>query len=215
MAEACPLCKHPASVEFFTDKRRHYRRCPQCDLVFVAEQFILSAEAEKAEYDKHQNHPGDQGYRRFLNRCLGPVLSRQAEGAVGLDFGCGPGPTLSAMAKNAGFDVNNYDPFYFPDQSVFNQSYDFITLTEVIEHIADPGPVIEHLLGLLKADAWLAVMTKRHRGREAFANWHYKNDPTHIRFYSDKTFEYLARAYGLKEELIGADVVLLQKLKAA
>ena len=45
-----------------------------------------------------------------------------------------------------------------------------------------------------------------------FANWHYKNDPTHVSFFSSKTFAYLAGRDGFLLEIIGPDVILLQKI---
>jgi 16S rRNA G1207 methylase RsmC len=36
-----------------------------------------------------------------------------------LDFGCGPGPTLSILLAEQGQQVDLYDPFYHDDPSVF------------------------------------------------------------------------------------------------
>ena len=54
-------------------------------------------------------------------------------------------------------------------------------------------------------------MTKRVTGKEAFATWHYKLDPTHISFFSEKTFEWLGDKWGVEPEFIGDDVVLFTK----
>ena len=54
-------------------------------------------------------------------------------------------------------------------------------------------------------------MTKRVTSAAAFENWHYKNDPTHICFFSEATWRWWAGTMHAKLELIGADVALLQK----
>jgi hypothetical protein len=54
-------------------------------------------------------------------------------------------------------------------------------------------------------------MTKRVTSLEAFANWHYKNDPTHISFFCEFTFAFLAKNWETEAEFIGNDVVLFQK----
>ncbi|MGL5728245.1 MAG: methyltransferase domain-containing protein, partial [Plesiomonas sp.] len=85
------------------------------------------------------------------------------------------------------------------------------TLTEVIEHVSDAHALLGQLDQLLKAEGILAVMTKRVQNPTAFATWHYKNDPTHINFYSEATFAWLAQHYGWRLELIDKDVVFLHK----
>lgn len=54
-------------------------------------------------------------------------------------------------------------------------------------------------------------MTKLARDVDAFAHWHYKNDPTHVSFFSRETFSFLAERDGLEVEFVGNDVILLRK----
>ena len=55
-------------------------------------------------------------------------------------------------------------------------------------------------------------MTKLVIDQNTFAQWHYKNDPTHVRFYSKETFEFLAKYLKASVDFIGEDVIILQKL---
>lgn len=195
---------------YFEDKTRQYRNCSNCDLIFVEQKFWLSKEGEKKEYDLHQNSPNDLGYRKFLSRLYSPLKSRLNSGAIGLDFGCGPGPTLSIMFEETGFDVSLYDKFYNQNLEVFNKSYDFITATEVLEHLQNPHLEIKRLTSCLKPDGHLGVMTKLSKGLEAFEKWHYKNDQTHICFYSKKSFDWISNEWNLKIDYIKDDVILLK-----
>ncbi|MBR9728728.1 class I SAM-dependent methyltransferase [Shewanella intestini] len=206
----CPLCLHENLDEFHQDKHRQYWQCPICDLVSVPASFHLSADAEKAVYDLHDNAFADEGYQRFLSRTLTPLLQRVPQDAVGLDFGCGEGAVLSHMAAKQGVKVHNYDLYYHPFAERLTGQYDFICLTEVIEHIYDAHGLIEQLTHMLKPGGILAVMTKRVLGHAEFIHWHYKNDPTHINFYSQTTFEWIAKQHdGWQCEVIDKDVVFI------
>ena len=207
----CPLCSAPDTIDYWQDRRRSYRQCTRCELVLVPPQFHLTPVQERAEYDLHQNDPDDEGYRQFLSRLALPLLERLSAGSHGLDFGCGPGPALARMLEESGHRVALYDVFYAPDDSVLAGCYDFITATEVVEHLAAPGAELERLWLLLKPGGWLGVMTKLVRDRDAFAGWHYKKDPTHISFFSRPSWRWWAEQAGAELTVLGEDVVLLQK----
>ena len=205
----CPLCRETASESFFEDKNRAYLRCMNCMLVFVPPRFWLSAEEERATYDLHQNDAHDPGYRRFLSRLSRPLLERLGSDQKGLDFGCGPGPTLSVLLEEHGHRVDLYDPFYYNNASVFSRTYDFICATEVVEHLHDPEKEFIAMFSMLKTGGWLGIMTKQVLDARSFRNWHYIRDMTHICFYSRSTFEYLARRFGAGLNVVGDDVILL------
>ena len=210
--QPCPLCDSFEVDLLHEDKRRSYLRCNSCQLIFVPDEQLLNQDEEKAQYDLHNNDPGDEGYRRFLGRALDPILERIKTPAKGLDVGSGPGPTLNLMANEAGYKMAIYDPYYAPDEGVFDERYDFITLTEVIEHVASPKPLLHKILSCLRTEGILLIMTKRWRAVQQFASWHYKNDPTHIRFYHEQTFVFIENNYSLELEVIGPDVIIFKKL---
>ena len=207
----CPLCHFDRCPEFCRDRRRRYLRCERCALVFVPPRYYLSAEQEKAEYDLHRNEVEDPGYRRFLGRLVSPLAERLGPGARGLDFGCGPGPALAAMFRERGHPMALYDVFYQPDTAVLDQHYAFICATEVVEHLHRPGEVLALLWGMLDPGGYLGVMTKLVRDQEAFAGWHYKNDPTHVCFFSERTWQWCAAEQGAALERIGTDVMILAR----
>ncbi len=211
----CPLCTQVGAELYFEDKFRSYYQCSNCQLVFVPPEFFLPNEQEKAEYDLHQNSPDDPGYRQFLSRLFEPVKKRLAPNSRGLDFGSGPGPTLSLLFEQAGHRMTIFDPFYANDPSAFQSNYHFITATEVFEHLHVPKREIFRLWNCLHIDGILGITTKLVIDCDAFSNWHYKNDPTHVCFYSRPTFEWLAHQLSADLEFIGNDVILLVKKKRA
>lgn len=208
----CPLCGHRDGNGFHRDRRREYLRCPVCALVYVPADSHLDTAAEKSVYDLHENDPADAGYRRFLSRLSEPLLQRLGErSARGLDFGCGPGPALAQIMREAGHTVALYDPYYFPDTAVLAGDYDFIMATEVVEHLAAPGLELERLWRLLRPGGVLGLMTKLVIDQQAFRSWHYISDPTHICFFSEETLQWWAARVDAELELVAADAVLLRK----
>ncbi len=212
----CPLCSGDCVAHFYQQvfskkPARDFYRCERCQLVFLDPAQRLSADKEKAEYDLHENSLEDAGYREFLSRVQRPLIERIKPAARGLDFGCGPGPALSIMLAGQGYAMSIYDSFYYDDKAVLDRRYDFVTATEVVEHLFDPGKVLPQLWSLLERGGVLALMTKLVIDKQAFANWHYKNDPTHVCFFSQPTFEWLAGNWNAQLEFIGDDVIILTK----
>jgi len=207
----CPVCETSALEPFQVIGDTRYQRCGTCEATVMEESCWLEAHEEKAIYDLHDNNPDDAGYRRFLSKLTGPLLGRLQPRSFGLDFGCGPGPALAAMLREAGMDMAVYDPFFCPEESVLERQYDFITCTEVVEHLHHPAETFRQLDSLLVPGGWLGVMTCFQTDDERFANWHYRRDPTHIVFYRRATMKWLARAHGWVLDIPAKDVALFQK----
>lgn len=208
----CPLCKIKESrALFYQDMQREYHRCRVCCLISVPPSQLPSKEFEKREYDKHQNSPDDLGYRQFLSRLFTAVQRKINPHSQGLDFGSGPGPTLSVMFEEAGHKMSLFDPFYAADKGVLTKQYEFITASEVVEHLHDPARDLSLLWSLLKPGGCLGLMTKLALDKEAFSKWHYKNDLTHVCFFSKKTMEWLAEKWKAELLFTGNDVILFQK----
>ena len=115
------------------------------------------------------------------------------------------------MLEEAGCELSLYDSFYYPQRDVLRGSYDFITATEVVEHLHLPGRDLALLWSLLRPGGWLALMTKLVLDAEAFAGWHYKNDPTHVCFFSRSSWVWWAAQRDCVPEFLGSDVILLQR----
>lgn len=211
MSHTCPLCEASDATLYDRDALRTFWQCQRCFLVFVPGVYFLSAAEEKAHYDLHENDPGDVRYRQFLSRIADPVKQRVPPGSSGLDFGSGPGPTLSVMLNEMGLKTVNYDPIYCKNEAVWEKTYDFITASEVAEHLHRPRFEINRLWFALRPGGILAIMTKRVRGQQMFKAWHYKRDPTHVIFFHEKTFRWLSRHLDCQLHIAGDDVVLLRK----
>lgn len=219
----CLLCGSATEL-FYTKKEKErgqlkYLRCvgessdaQSCGLIFLRPEQRLKAEEEKGRYDLHNNDPEDEGYLDFLRRATSALVPRLKEGAHGLDFGCGPGPAMQNILEPEGYVVENYDPFYYPNNELLEKQYDFVTSTEVFEHLYDPLTTVKQLSGMLKPGATLVAMTEMVNepvDANEFAAWWYHTDPTHVCFYSQQTFRWIADQFGWQVEFPRKNVVLL------
>lgn len=207
----CPVCENEDSHPFQTVGPRAYWRCPVCVCTFLQPDQRPGPEAEQAEYRLHQNAPEQPGYRRFLQQLATPLLQRLNGPSEGLDFGCGPGPVLAALLREAGHCVALYDPIFQPDEAVLLRTYPFITCSEVVEHFHRPAAEFRRLNALLAPGGWLALMTGFQTDDALFADWHYRRDPTHVVFYREETLRWLARHHGWHCEIPCTHVALMRK----
>lgn len=207
----CTVCEQGVLGLFRVIENRRYLRCPCCEATIMAQAGWLAEEEERATYDLHNNDSADAGYRAFLEKLVTPLLARIQRGFSGLDFGCGPGPALSEMLIEAGMEVALYDPFYYPEASVLAKQYDFITCTEVVEHLHYPAKVFRQLDRLLKPGGLLGVMTCFQTRDDRFDNWHYRRDPTHVVFYREVTLGLVAKQFGWVMSVPCKDVAIFYK----
>ncbi len=109
----CPLCNNKGTFKAVGDPdERAYRECGKCRLIFTETRFLPSKENEKERYLTHNNGIQHEGYVNFLNHAIEPALPLLKKDMHGLDFGCGPAPTLSLLIEQKGFTCDNYDPFF-------------------------------------------------------------------------------------------------------
>jgi len=206
---ACPLCGSAADAFHRSD--RIFLRCPTCALTFVPPSQHLPPDAEAARYATHRNSPDDFGYRAFLDRLLTPLTARLPSGARGLDYGSGPGPTASVMMRERGFRMRDYDPVFSPDETALREVYDFVTCTEVVEHLRRPAEVFARFDSLLGRGAALGVLTGVLEDDAAFPSWWYHRDPTHIAFYRPETLAWISARFGWTLERLSLDASLFRK----
>jgi SAM-dependent methyltransferase len=174
-------------------------------------QDLPSASLEKAHYLKHNNSINNEGYVQFLNKAILPALPFLHMGMQGLDYGCGPGPVLSELLRNRGYEMDNYDPYFFPDLDDAKR-YDFIFATECFEHFFSPAVEMRRLSHILKKDGYLVVMTQHWQNLSDLKTWYYAKDLTHVVFYHRQTFNWIANNF--KFEIIFTDnirAVILKK----
>lgn len=214
--DSCILCNSSEIKHFYSDTSKHhssdYYQCQNCRLIFAPPKDRPTLEEEFARYETHENNPADEGYRNFLGQLFQPLNKLLEPGSKGLDFGSGPGPTLNIMFEEAGHEMRIYDSLYHDEASVFDETYDFITATEVLEHLFYPRKELKRLWNNLRPGGYFGIMTKVAKDdREFFADWHYPLDPTHVTFFTEDTFRWLANYWNASVKFSDDRVIIFQK----
>ncbi len=207
----CIVCDRTAAYIFMAIDTKRYWRCGVCQATFLDPAHRISTEKEYANYCRHRNAPDDPGYQHFLSKLAMPLLQLLPPKAKGLDYGCGPGPALAHMLRQAGHQVSLFDIYFFPDRQPLDDIFDFITCSETIEHFHHPLAEFRCFDRILRPGGWLALMTCFQTDDWRFASWHYRRDPTHVVFYRQATLLHLARQFGWSCRIPVKNVALMQK----
>lgn len=225
----CPVCEEPASASF-RDKRRSFYYCSSCSFIWAHPKSYLDEQQERLRYNLHTNTREDAGYVAFLESILNRALERwnamyRFPGAFCsgktepqpriLDWGSGPQAILSELVRERGYTVYSYDPLYAPQLPPGQRSFDILFCIEVAEHFKDPVGEFLQLSSYLKPGGLLVVHThtvprKIFAEGEGplqgfFSRWWYKEDPTHVSFYSENTLQILASLSGFRYEAADRD----------
>lgn len=204
-AMICRLCGAPARpLVSVTGSSRFgelscYERCPGCGYIQLLEDYLPSPLNERSRYLLHRNDPEDSGYRNWLSAFADSALAPYAKaGCEVLDFGSGPNSALRGILEERAYGYTPYDPFFEPCEAWRKRSWPAIVVHEVAEHLRFPGAVLSELAGLLEPHGILALRTRfPPDSPDAFLAWHYRQDSTHIGFFSKDCLKGRGRALGL------------------
>ncbi|MEA2029257.1 MAG: class I SAM-dependent methyltransferase [Campylobacterota bacterium] len=210
----CLICD--TLCDSFEDAKRGvlYFECSSCHFIMKSKEHFSSFDTQKERYDLHNNSEENEGYQEYFQRFIDFALSDIPKPRSVLDFGCGASSLLAQMISKEGIACDFYDPIYHPNESYKNKTYDLITSVEVFEHLHDPKATLEMLIQSLNPKGYIALQSAFHpHDRERFLSWYYRLDPTHIVFFSPKSFEALAKSLNLSIVASNAkNMVLLQRL---
>jgi SAM-dependent methyltransferase len=190
----------------------YYFICHECGAYLKDKKHYLDIHQEKERYQEHENDVEDIRYQKFTSPITDAILEQYTPKNLGLDYGCGTGPVIAKILTDNGFKVKLYDPYFYPDEEYLQHQYDYIYSCEVFEHFYHPKQEIEKLVGLLKSGGRLYIMTHLYQSDIDFKNWYYRNDPTHVFIYTEKTIHFIAKKYQLTIEKITDRLVIFKKI---
>jgi pseudouridine kinase len=173
---------------------------------------LLDEEAERKRYSLHENSLENAGYRAYLEAFLGSVLTFPSIVEAGFDYswkvfdyGSGPEPALVTLMREKGLDARGWDPFFAKDTECFPGGADLVTCLEVAEHFKAPESDFARLSASVRIGGFAAIGTRLVDtlwspgvgDQSPFRSWWYRQDPTHVSFYSKKALALLAAESGL------------------
>ena len=209
----CKICDNETDIFDDPQLKKSYFVCSKCLCIGLNPSHYLSLEKEQGQYSHHQNSLENQGYVQMFEDFLDYFWNDLPFNQNSLDFGSGPTPVLAELLSRRNVNVDCYDKFYQPLKCFENKEYDFMTSTEVFEHLDDPISTLTLLAQHLRPKGLLAIMTLFHHNDQThFLSWWYRRDPTHIVFYTPKTLEVLAEKCGFTViKTDGKRIAVLQK----
>lgn len=194
-------------------KQLIYFQCDECDLTFLSPHQRLSADAEKKRYDLHENIVDDQGYQDFVTPLKTEITTRLKPTDHGLDYGSGKSSAISYLLKKQGYAIDSFDPFFKNEAGLLiPENYDYIVVCEVAEHFHQPRLEFKKLKSYLKPQGYLFLLTSLRTAQIDFASWSYRRDPTHVCFFSEKTFQWMEIQLGFQiVKIKQPNLIVLQK----
>lgn len=205
----CTLCQTFLTIKADDD----YYICTNCNGYLKNQHLYFNSENEKKHYEQHNNDVNDVGYQHFTAPITNTVLDQCTPDMLGLDYGCGKGPVITAQLTAKGYQVHLYDPYFYPDTSYLNNRYDYIFSCEVFEHFYNPFSEISKLHSILNSGGLLIIKTHLYNNQTDFKNWYYRKDLTHVFIYTFKTMEYIAQHFGFDVITLNKKLIVLKKNK--
>jgi len=212
----CKVCDDPTRPLSNPKTGALYHCCDECDYISLDAQHLPSPEAERARYLQHRNSLDNHGYVDMLRDFIARAVTPYRQGArTALDFGCGPGPALATLLTEMGIRTEVYDVHFAPERVFEGKTYDIVTATEVFEHLPNPVETLGLLRDRLAPGGVIAIMTLFHPCNDAqFLKWWYRNDITHVSFYTPRTLRKMARRVSLDIAMTdGKNVCVMRRPK--
>jgi 2-polyprenyl-3-methyl-5-hydroxy-6-metoxy-1,4-benzoquinol methylase len=211
---SCPVCGSSA-CGWFWPERAQIDRCTnaECGVGFLVEQpsdAELDALYEEYYYPEHGDAGVYENSTDSKSRQHITALDAALAGKRVLDYGCGVGNFL-AVATERGLTIEGVEFDDVGRQAATENgfrvaktidgcepdSFDFVYLNDVIEHLRDPVAELAAIRERMRPGAAIFVLTMNMRGliaRARGSRWGVVTNPTHLWFYDETSLAALLAA---------------------
>jgi SAM-dependent methyltransferase len=202
---------------------RVFFRCENCYYIFTTER-NLSSEETKAHFKNQWIQKPEGAYPACCTLLHGLLESTGKPCRRALDFGCGNGGLVRSL-RERGIETFGIDPIpvendlahcvYPRLEDLPEKRFDMITALEVFEHLDRPSDTLSRLISYLSEDGFIflttALTNRALTGIRCFPYWIYQKDPTHVGFFDQRTFEWMATRFSLEIHIFHHDFVVLDR----
>ncbi len=215
----CPICNYhvdpnneSAFVTFscnlraFADEKFRVWRCPDCQTIHCLDVVDLDYYYSKYPYGELALTPPLRLVYQNLYRRLAKHGFSQNHSL--LDYGCGKGLFIQYLRERGFKNCHGYDPYGppedFGDPSTLQWGqFDYILLSDVIEHVEDPYSLLAKLDGLLAPGGQILIGTPNAANIDLSQPdlSDYYNEvhvPYHLHIYTRQSIEALGNGQGWK-----------------
>lgn len=231
---ACNHCGTGKARPLFTTRGYHLVECTGCGLAYIANppsaDELTQIYSANADYHVDLQTPGSKLWQRMdgiADNHLSFVKSVNGGGRV-LDVGCSTGQFL-AKARGAGFEVAGVEfssssagfaADHFGLQvvqgsihanSLHADSFDMVSMFDVIEHVPDPASDMARAFDLLKPGGWFVLSTPNIDGlfprlsyklAHKLDYWPHPEPPHHLFQFSIRTLSAMLAKAGFEPGLV-------------
>jgi 2-polyprenyl-3-methyl-5-hydroxy-6-metoxy-1,4-benzoquinol methylase len=215
----CPLCGAVDEEKMYVKDGFNVVRCRQCALVYINPR--LSPEALERLYNRNEISPQhyyeehiSQDIKHFGKRL--EIIERFKKGGTLLDIGTNIG-TMLKVAKDKGWQVRgvefnhkavefgnehfgvNIEDRDFTKTKYDPESFDVVTMNDVIEHVIDPIATLKEIRTILKKDCILFMTTPNigaFMARISGRHWLHLKPNEHLTYFTPSTMAALLEKSG-------------------
>ena len=177
-------------------------RCPECRTIHSLE----PVDFEEIYADYPLNHMRELDI--YARRTLANLLKRLNKAGVSsadsiLDYGCGNGVFLDFLREKGFDDVEGYDPFVKQFKQKPAKKYDVVVLNDVLEHVEEPGELLDTAAGYVRPGGILYTGTADSDGvgsmKQLKKHIMRLHQPFHRKIINQKKLRELGKTRGFKE----------------
>lgn len=160
--ENVDLCEHASvrsNIRRFMNESFVMWRCPHCRSIHAKDEVDLNHYYANYPFHKLVSNPLLRHFHNKMIRRLKRAGLKRHHRVI--DYGCGSGLFVDHLKSKGYLHIVGFDTFSerFNDQTVLQDSYDFVFSQDVIEHVADPRKLLRTFHRLAKPGGVIAIGT--------------------------------------------------------
>lgn len=177
-------------------------RCPNCQTIHSLDPVDFTE--IYADYPLNRARPLDD----YARRTMGHLLRRLTQAGLDksaniLDYGCGGGLFVEFLRQRGYSKAEGFDPFVVQFNRPPTTRYDLVVLNDVLEHVQDPGALLDEVARYVRPGGLLYAGTADSAGVKSMKHLEKHalrlHQPFHRTLFTQEKFRELGHSRGFSE----------------